>query len=222
MEAMKAAIFDMDGTILDSTPMWDHVAAAVVRQMGAEPRESIRRDTLPLGMREFAPFLKTDYALSQSLEEIDGAVEAQVRRYYFEEAELKPGALGFLQALKATGVRLGLATATERWLLEPAMEKTGALELFDAIFTCPEVGFGKQNPEVFRRTAEALGVRHDQAWVFEDSLHAIRTAKADGFLTCAVADPSTVFQWDEIREAADCSMENFSERPLPFVPGMDK
>ena len=81
MEPITAAIFDMDGTILDSSPMWAQVSPRLLRQLGVEPKESIFHDMLPLGMREFAPFLKQDYSLPQPVEELAAAIEDMVRGY---------------------------------------------------------------------------------------------------------------------------------------------
>ena len=218
---MKAAIFDMDGTILDSGEMWDGVAEAVVRQFGYVPKPTIRQDTLPLGMREFAPFLKADYQMAEPVEEIDRAVEDQVRSYYLRQASLKPGAMAFLQALKAAGVKLAVATATERQFVEPALEAAGALDLFDGIFTCPEVGRGKRHPDVYRAAAGALGADPSCAWVFEDALYAVETAKRGGFRVCAVADAAAAFQRPEIQALADCYLEDFFHwKHLPFAAGI--
>ena len=219
MDRITAAIFDMDGTILDSNAMWGEVSPAVLRRFGAVPRPSIYRDMLPLGMGEFAPVLKRDYRLPQPVEEIAAAIEAIVRRYYAEEARLKPGALEFLRALKAAGVAAALATATDRELAEPALRKTGAWDLLDAVYTCAEVGAGKHSPAIYRRAAGQSP--KGTAWVFEDALYAIETARADGFPVCAVADPATAFQWAEIRAAATCTLDSFTcWRTLPFAPAL--
>lgn len=219
MAQITAAIFDMDGTILDSSPMWGDVSPMVLRRYGVEPRESIRRDMLPLGMREFAPALKRDYNLPQPVEVIAGDIEEIVRTYYLKEAQLKPGALDFLKALKAAGVPVALATATDRELLEPALRRTGAWELFDAIYTCAEVGVGKSSPEIYRRAAGSSPKA--TTWVFEDALYAMETARADGFPVCAVADGETAFQWEEICAVATCTLESFEAwRGLPFADAL--
>lgn len=218
---MAAAIFDMDGTILDSGAMWDGVAEAVVARFGYTPRSTIREDTLPLGMREFAPFLKADYHMAEPEAVIDRAVEEQVRGYYLHQASLKPGAMEFLKALKAAGVKIAVATATERQFVEPALEAVGALSLFDGVFTCPEVGRGKRYPDVYRAAAAALGTDQTGAWVFEDALYAVETAKADGFRVCAVEDEAAAFQRPALKALADCYLEDFSHwKHLPFAAGI--
>ena len=216
---ITAAIFDMDGTILDSGPMWAEVSPTVLRSLGVKPKESIYRDMLPHGMGEFAPVLKRDYGLPQPVEVIAAAIERIVLRYYREEAQLKPGALEFLKALKAAGVPVALATATDRFLVELALERTGAGALFDAIYTCAEVGAGKRSPAIYRLAAGPSP--KETAWVFEDALYAVETARADGVPVCAVADPETAFQWDEICAAATCTLERFSDwRTLPFAAAL--
>lgn len=219
MTAIKAAVFDMDGTILDSSAMWAEVSPTVLRQLGVEPRASIREDMLPLGMGEFAPALKRDYDLPQPVEEIAADIEAIVRRYYTEEARLKPGALDFLKVLQGAGVRLALATATDRELVEPALRLTGAWDLFDAVYTCSEVGRSKNDPLIYRLAAGP--VPKERVWIFEDALYAIETARADGFSVCAVADAETAFQWDKIRAVASCAMERFADwGQMPFAAAL--
>lgn len=216
---ITAAIFDMDGTILDSGPMWAEVSPTVLRSLGVEPKESIYRDMLPLGMGEFAPVLKRDYNLPQPVEIVAAAIEEIVLRYYREEAQLKPGALEFLKALKAAGVPVALATATDRFLVELALERTGARALFDAVYTCSEVGRSKNDPLIYRLAAGTSP--KETAWVFEDALYAIETARADGFPVCAVADWETAFQWAEICAAATCTLDRFSDwRTLPFAAAL--
>ncbi len=213
---LQKAIFDMDGTILDSTAMWASSAAHVVTALGYTPKDTIERDTLPLGMLEYAPFLKQDYQLPHSLEEINRVLEERLVRYYNEEATLKPGALDFLRMLKGRGVTLVLATATDRYLLEPALRLTGADVLFDEIYTCGEVGHSKHTPEIYRA---ALGsTPKDAAWIFEDACYAVHTAVNDGFQVCAVADSAAVHQWDEIAAAAACTLEDYRRwQQLPFL-----
>lgn len=216
MNTIVKAVFDMDGTILDSTAMWRNAAAHVVQTLGKTPKESIGRDTLALGMLEFAPFLKKDYDLTQPLEEIHAILERRVEQYYTTEATLKPGCLEFLRMLKDRGVTLVLATATERRLLLPALALTGADVLFDEIYTCGEVGHSKHTPEIYRSAVGATP--KNAAWIFEDACYAIHTAVEDGFQVCAVADPATTHQWAEITATAAYTLEDYRQwQQLPFL-----
>lgn len=213
---LQKAIFDMDGTILDSMPMWNRAAAYLVTTLGRTPKDTIERDTLPLGMLEYAPFLKKDYDLPQEVGEINQLLDAYLVRYYTQEATLKPGALDFLRMLKDRGVALVLATATDRRFLLPALALTGADVLFDDIYTCGEVGHGKRSPAIYRA---ALGdTPKEAAWIFEDACYAIHTAVDDGFHVCAVTDSTTEPWRTEIAATAHCVLEDFrSWQHLPFL-----
>ena len=215
---ISAAIFDMDGTILDSGAMWDQVPFAVVRRLGYVPKATLRADVRPLEMREFAPFLREDYGMQEPVEEIHRITESIVRHYYRHKAALKPGALEFLRRLKAAGVPLALATATERYLLEPALAAAGVLPLLDAVCTCREAGHDKRRPDVYFQAAQALGTEPAKVWVFEDALYAVETAKAAGFHVCAVADPAFADCRSRICDLADCFLAHFADwQTLPFA-----
>lgn len=218
-QIVKAAIFDMDGTILDSSEMWDTVAENVIMAWGYVPKPSIREDVLPLGFLDMAPFLKKDYNMSESIDEINDAIAQRTTNYYTKEAQLKPGALELLQTMKAKGMKIALLTATSHIYAEPAMRLVGAWDLFDAAISCAEIGYTKFGPEPFRVALERLGTTVDETWVFEDALYAVSTAKGMGMRVCAIADSAAAFQWEDIRKTADCCMDTFCQWPevLPFA-----
>ncbi len=218
-KTVKAVIFDMDGTILDSSEMWDTVAENVIMAWGYTPKPTIREDVLPLGFLDMAPYLKSEYHMTQSIDEINAAIAERTGRYYTSEAELKPGALELMKTLKANGIKVGLLTATSHVFAEPAMRLVGAWELFDAAISCAEIGFTKYGPEPFEEALSRLGTSVEDTWVFEDALYAVQTAKSMGFRVCAIADSAAAFQWADIQKTADCCMDTFDQwlELLPFA-----
>ena len=216
---VKAVIFDMDGTILDSSEMWDTVAENVIMAWGYVPKPTIREDVLPLGFLDMAPYLKNEYKMSESIDEINEAISQRTTTYYTKEAQLKPGALELMKTMKAKGIKLGLLTATSHIYAEPAMRLVGAWELFDAAISCAEIGYTKFGPEPFQVALERLGTTTEDTWVFEDALYAVETAKGMGMRVCAIADSAAAFQWKDIQKTADCCMDTFHEWPevLPFA-----
>lgn len=218
IDQITGAMFDMDGTILDSGAMWDQIPLRILEAAGRTPSPTLLQELQPLGMHEYAPILKREYQLPQSEAEIDAEVVRMAAQYYRAESRLKPGAEAFLHLLHSFGVPMAVTTATDRTLTEPALEHCGVLQLFDAVFTCEEVGKSKNEPDIFRQAMARLGSARESTWLFEDSLYSIRTAAADGFPTCGLADEATRFQENTIREAADCFLPSFIQwRQLPFA-----
>jgi len=107
---------------------------------------------------------------------------------YRDEATLKPGVYEFLSELRRNKVKIVLATATDRDVMEPALHRTRIYDFFDEIFTCGEVGEGKHSPLIYRKALAFLGCDKSQVLVFEDAHYAITTASDDGFRVVAVAD----------------------------------
>ena len=118
------------------------------------------------------------------------------------------------EALKARGVRLALATATDRPLAEAALRRTGLLPYFSCLLTCSEVGAGKDRPDIYFAALAALSAKREETLVFEDAVHAIETAKAAGFAVAAVRDASMEAQAPRIRALADLYLDALSDFPL--------
>ena len=129
-----------------------------------------------------------------------------VRRF----ENLKPGAAELLARLQQNRVKLCIATATDRYLVEAALSRLGVLSCFSGMFTCSEVGHGKDEPYILETAVAFLGTKKDETVVFDDALYAVRTAKAAGFPAVAVYD-SYEKEQKEIRALADFYLENLSQ-----------
>ena len=215
---VTAAIFDMDGTILDSSTMWDDLVDTVMKRFHYTPKSTIYKDTFPLGAKEIAEFLKKDYQMVESVEEIYDFMDAGLKQYYFEEARLKPGAKELLTALHKEGVHLALASATSEDYVIPAMELTGLKSIFNCIITADQLGMGKSEPQFFRCVLESLHAEANQTILFEDALYSIRTAQKAGLLTCGVYDVSSALEGNDIKDAADWYLSDLANwRELPIT-----
>ncbi len=185
---IKGAIFDVDGTLLDSMGVWDTIGEDYLRSLGYEPRENLNEKFRILSIREAAAYYISEYGVPLPVEEICRQVNGWTERFYREEAQLKPGAAGFVKRLYDAGVKLVLATATDDFLVETALRRCGVLEYFSDLITCTHVNCGKDRPDVYRAAMERIGTSRENTLVFEDSLKALRTAREDGFLTVGVYD----------------------------------
>lgn len=185
---LRCAIFDFDGTLYDSMYLWDDAAPRYLRSVGAMPRPDVREQVRTMSQRQSAEYFHREYLPALSVDAIETGINKTVEHYYLDEVQPKPGAPEFLAELRRRGITLCLATATDRYMVEAALARCGLAGAFDAIFTCAEVGHGKNEPEIYRRALAFSGADRGSAVIFEDALFAARTAKRDGFIVAAVQD----------------------------------
>ena len=185
---LKGAIFDFDGTLFDSMHIWDAAGILYLKSIGREPKEGLRREMENMSLRQSASYLKTRYALEGTEEEVADGINRVVEGFYFYEVQPKPGVEAFLKELKERGVSLCIATVTDRYQIEAALKRCGLDCYFSEIFTCSEIGYGKDHPDVFEAALRFLGTKKEETLIFEDASHAVQTAKAADFLVTAVYD----------------------------------
>ena len=201
---LQSAIFDMDGTLLDSMPIWRDLGTSVLRGLGIEPEPETDEMLKTLSLRHGIAYCKEHYHLPQTEEELIGRVVDRVADFYQHEVQAKPGVDKFLSLLKMEGVWMYVATATDRPLAEAALRHAGIDHYFRGLITVAEVGVGKkESAEIYERAMRRLQSNKKDTVVFEDAFHAIQTAKAAGFRVAAVYDASEEAHQEEIRGLAD-------------------
>lgn len=185
---IKGAIFDVDGTLLDSMTIWDSVGVDYIVERGHTPKENLKDNFKNMSMIQAGEYLKREYNIPLSAQEIVDQINAMTEDFYTSKVTLKKGVKELLEYLRLNGVKICAATATDRYLVEAALERCGIRKYFSEIFTCTDVGHGKDEPVIFRKATEFLGTDKNNTVVFEDALYAISTAKKDGFYVAAVYD----------------------------------
>ena len=211
---IRGAIFDVDGTLLDSLSIWDTVAEDYLRSLGIEPRENLAETFKTFSLEQSAEYFRSVYGVKQTVKEIMDGIDAMMETFYRQTAPLKPGAAEFLRALAQNGVKMAVATATDRYLIEAALTRCGVRAYFLDMFTCTSVGKSKNEPDIYRAAREALGTKKEDTWVFEDAYHAAKTAADDGFPVAALFDASEDEQ-DALKKTAKLYLRSF-EDALPF------
>ncbi len=210
---LTGAIFDFDGTLLDSMFIWDTIGEDYLRTLGKEPHEDLKETFMTLTLEEAAEYYREHYKVTLSVTEIVDSINAMVEGIYRTKVTLKPGVMAYLRLLKESGVKMCVATVTDRYLVEDTLERLGILHYFSEIFTCAEVGYGKDKPIIYQKALEHLGTAKEETFVFEDSLFALETAKTDGFPTVGVYDMHESRQ-EEMKRLADCYVRSFEEPVL--------
>ena len=213
---IKGAIFDLDGTLLDSMFIWDTSGEEYLRSLGKEPHEDLNETFMTLTLEEAAEYYREHYGVTLSVKEIVDGINAMVEQTYRTKVTLKPGISEYLAWLKENGVRMCVATVTDRYLVEETLERLGVRHYFSEIFTCAEVGFGKDKPIIYQKALEHLGTEKSDTYVFEDLPFALNTAKTDGFPTVGVYDRHEAHQ-DELKELADYYIFDFTDPILKTI-----
>jgi HAD superfamily hydrolase (TIGR01509 family) len=188
--------------------IWDTVGEIYLRSLGKEPKPSMREDVRALSLYQSACYFKEEYDLPLTVEEIMTGINQTIEGFYIHEVLPKPGVVPFLEQMKKAEIPMCIATASDRYQIEAALRRCGMEHDFEAIFTCSEVGHGKDAPDIFRKAMEYFDADRSTTVVFEDAIHAIQTAKADGFTVIAVFDNSEKRQ-TEIRDLSDYYIADF-------------
>lgn len=209
MQLLPYAIVDMDGTLLDSSGMWDQVACRVLEPWGIRYTARESRETATMTVEGAAGYFVQRFGLPVSPGELAVCIRSQARQAYTTLATLKPGVPRALDAMRRRGVTLCVASGTEKALVDAALAHFGLLDRFAFTIDCATPA-GKAEPEVYLRAAARLGAQPGQTMVFEDSPTAVHTAKQAGFFTIGVLDRYTRPAWPQVRAEADALLQDWN------------
>ncbi len=206
------AIFDLDGTLIDSMPMWEEIDHEMLTSRGVVyDHVATTEETKALSIAEVFDYWREHFGITDTNEQLSAEVNERVRAAYATTVELKPHVMEYLDALKAQGVRMCVATSTTLPLVEVVMRRLGLWDRFEFVLSAHDVGRGKEFPDVYLEAARRLGARPDQCTVYEDTLAAVKTAAAAGFHTVGVADSCGQAAAPQISAAAQCYVLDFAQ-----------
>ena len=196
---IDGAVFDLDGTLTDSMYIWNEAPKALVRRFGGTPSEDLAEQLKEMGRLEASEYMIKTFHLPCTPRQIMDGVNELVTGAYREQVPSKPGAAALLDRLKRLGVPCGIATASEAFQARDAMVRLGLWDHFLFAFSALQYG-SKTGPGIYLAAARSLGTAPERTLVFEDALHAARTAREAGFLVAGVWDPSAEKDRDELRQ----------------------
>lgn len=209
----KAAIFDLDGTLLDSMGVWDQVDIDFLAKRGIEVPADYMGKVAAMQFRQIAEYTIARFGLPDTPEALMQEWDDMARVAYSTVVEAKPHAVEYLSYLRRSGAKLAVATSLPPALREPAMKHVGIFDYFDQIVSVDDANdVGKDRPDVFLcRLPSGRGA--EQCTVFEDLLVAMRSAKSVGMRVWAIHDDSSDGDWPDICGLADGVLFDFSEAP---------
>lgn len=203
---IKAAIFDADGTLLNSMQIWGELGERYLRSLNLTPEKNLAATLYPMSLTQSSEYLKENYDLEISSSEIRAGLLKTIEDFYRNEVLLKDGVKNFLENLNVPKV---VASLTEKDLLRAAFVRNGVDDFFAEIFSCDD----KHSPKIFLECAEFFNLQPENIAVFDDALYALDAAKSAGFITVGVADESNIFYRQKIIELSNYFVDDWRFPP---------
>ena len=208
---LQGVIFDLDGTLLDSTGMWRQVDGRLMAHYGKEVPPDLSETVQRMSIEEFSQFFVEEFDLPVTPEQIAQQVADMVAEEYREKLQLKPHVPEILDWLDQQDIPYGVATATYGELAEAALRRLHVWERLRFLLTEQNAGAPKTQPRIFQLAAQKLHLGRRQIAVAEDSLYALQTAKRAGFFTVGVYDNASQPVWPEICATATVHVQDLLE-----------
>ena len=208
---IRRVIFDVDGVLLNSMPVWENLGELYLKRLGIEAEKDIREKLFSMSIEEAAGYLISQYGLDKTPEEIISGLNREVKDYYEQRVPLKEGVRQYLQEFRERKIPMAIATSGDRQNAEAALKRLKVYSFFSGIFTCSEIGSSKTQPDIYYAAALQIDTEPSETWVFEDALHAIRTAKQAGFCTAAVYDKASDRDLAQIWNTADIYLPEWKD-----------
>ena len=188
---------------MDSMGIWDQAPEMYLRSKGITPEKHLGQKMFAMSMTEGAEYIKKHYLADFPVTKILDGVTDTICTFYEQEVLLKPGVEETLRWIQKQRIPMTVATSSEKNVISKAFERLGIFSCFQQVFTCEEVGVGKDRPDIYYAAQQEMACRVEETIVFEDSFYALQTAKKAGFVTVGVYDRFSENQREEIQMLAD-------------------
>lgn len=211
LKDIKAIIFDLDGSLVDSMWIWKDIDIEYLGRYGYELPENLQACIEGMSFTETAIYIKSRFGIPDTIEQMKTDWNQMAWDKYEKEVLLKAGVDQLLDYCKDTGIKLGIATSNSRELVENIASVHGLKNYFESIITSCDVKKGKPAPDIYLAVAKELGVEPKNCLVFEDIVPGILAGKAAGMKVCGVADAYSVSKENEKKEIADYYISHYEQ-----------
>ncbi|MDR1852136.1 MAG: thiamine phosphate synthase [Propionibacteriaceae bacterium] len=207
---IEGAIFDLDGTLLDTMGAWRSLASSYIRSKGLEPKADLDEAIGSMTLEGAVEFMIAEYRLDQTKEQTVAEINASIDHVYERDCQAKTGAAQLLAKLRSEGVKLSVATLSTRPHVDAALSRLGLDGYFEHIVIADEVGLSKDDPAIFARACELLGTDKALTLAFDDAAYALAAARAAGLKTVGVFEPCASNP-EQVKQHADLYVSSLEE-----------
>ena len=215
--AIRGAIFDMDGTLTESMHLWIEIGRRYLEGLGYTVSPEQNREMTKMLLEPMALYMQDQFGLTKSQSQIVDEINKIVEPDYFETVVVKPTVVESLEAMQERGIRMCVATATDRHLTEACLKRNGIDRFFSAVFTCGEEHCNKRTSLIYDKARAHLGTSPEETYIFEDTYVSILGAKQSGCRVVALADRWSEKKRELIKEAADVYVERMGDLDLDLL-----
>ena len=218
---MESLIFDVDGTILDSMPMWLELENNILKKYG-HTMDSLDKDTKDtiesLSIEGMSKFIAETIATDMTFEEVFNYFQSSIDYKYANEVDAKAGSVDKIKYLKAKGFKLAVASSSSSDCIIKAFKRLGIYECFDIIATADNTGLRKSEDEFWKSLIEKLGKDKNQVILYDDAIYAITQAKKLGIEVVGIKDfPWNEKDWEKIQQTAAYTLDGICDISLDQI-----
>jgi len=207
---IRGAIFDVDGTLINSMPEWETVGSDYVKAHGLVPAEDLDKRVKECCLRDVSLIMQNEYGIAKELDDIETELSKMVEYKYYNTIPLKPGIEKLLEGLHKRGVKMCLASASRYDHIEQALTRCGVMQYFTKIFSCIDVGHSKREDIIYNLALEHLGTKPEDTCMFDDALYVAETAGRIGIRCVGIYD-EYMFHQDELKAATDYYIKDYND-----------
>lgn len=208
---ITGAIFDADGTLLDSMPLWNNLGNLYLEKKGIKEHQDLSKILLSMSLEEGAEYLIKNYLFNLEKKDVINEILNMISDEYKYNIQLKKGSFNLLKDFYNNNIPVVIATATDKKLLKSALKRLKISKYIKEIFTCSELNTSKSKPDIYLHCCKFLKTKIQDTIVFEDTLVAITTAKKAGFIVAAVKDEASSFDKEKIKQNCNIYIEHFNQ-----------
>lgn len=211
LKNIEGAVFDLDGTLLDSSWVWEKVDEKFLGDRGFQVPDDYVDEISPLGAERAAVYTIERFGLNEDKDDIVREWIEMAKKEYATEVVCKPYAKEFLEEIHKLNIKMAVATSSDRELFMKTLEREGILKYFQKIVTVDEVERGKGYPDIYEEAARRIKVNLHKCLVFEDILAGVTGASLGEFNVVAVFDEKSKHNWEKIKSISKYSINDYKE-----------